>query len=82
MYRNEKFSIYPLGYIEDLDSIDNKILYEHYNKILAKAPMEIFYVGEYDDNLVDYMMDSFRIERTDVFKLQKESITVMFKLKI
>ena len=75
MYRNEKFSIYPLGYIEDLDSIDNKILYEHYNKILAKAPMEIFYVGEYDDNLVDYMMDSFRIERTDVFKLQKESIT-------
>ncbi len=72
---NEKFSIYPLGYIEDLASIDNKILYEHYNKLLDKAPIEIFYVGEYDNGLIDYLIDSFRIEREDVLKLERESIT-------
>ncbi|NMB26747.1 MAG: insulinase family protein [Tissierellia bacterium] len=75
MYINEKFSIYPLGYIEDLDSIDNKILYEHYNKILDRVPIEIFYVGEYDNELTNYLIDSFRIEREDVLKLERESIT-------
>lgn len=75
MCTNEKFSIYPLGYIEDLDSIDNKILYEHYNKILDKAPIEIFYVGEYDNGLTDYLMDSFRTEREDILKLERESAT-------
>ena len=72
---NEKFSIYPLGYIEDLDSIDNKTLYKHYNKLLDKAPIEIFYVGEYDNGLIDYLIDSFRIERDDILKLERESIT-------
>lgn len=42
MCRNERFSIYHLGYIEDLDGINEKNLYDHYRNILLTSPIEIF----------------------------------------
>ena len=38
MCKNEKFSIYPLGYVEDLNSIDSKILYNQYTIIKLSPP--------------------------------------------
>ena len=42
MYKNEKYSIFPLGYMEDFVKIDSVTLSKHYNKVLSKAPMENF----------------------------------------
>ena len=38
------------GYIEDIDSIDSKNLYEHYRKIVFSSPIDIFVVGDVDIN--------------------------------
>src|SRR5699024_6052810 len=44
MCKNEKFSIYELGYVEDLESIDNVNLYKHYLEVLETSEIEIFAV--------------------------------------
>lgn len=81
MYKNENFSIYPFGYIEDLDIIDNQNIYEHYIKILNQAVIEIFCIGEFDDDLLKYTMDAFNRKRSNVLKLNRESITGNVQIK-
>ena len=41
MCKDEKFSISEYGYIEDLDKIDSRELYEHYKNILKTSPIDI-----------------------------------------
>ena len=38
MCRNEKFSIFPLGNIDDLENIDEGILYKHYQNVINTSP--------------------------------------------
>ncbi len=75
MCKNEKFSIYPLGYVEDLEEIDSNTLYKNYEKILYQAPVEIFYVGEYDKELESYLIDSFKFPKKNIIEIERESIT-------
>lgn len=75
MCKNEKFSIYPLGYVEDLEKIDSNTLYKSYEKILNQAPVEIFYVGEYDKELESYLIDSFKFPKKNIIEIERESIT-------
>ncbi|MBU5426805.1 insulinase family protein [Tissierella pigra] len=74
MCKNEKFSIYPLGKVEDLDGIDENILYEHYKNVIITSPMEIFYVGEYDAKLIEYIKDIGKIERKELLNIPREQI--------
>ncbi|NLK44769.1 MAG: insulinase family protein [Tissierellia bacterium] len=81
MCKNERFSIYPLGNIEDLASIDKNILYSHYKDIIKTSPIEIFYVGDYDDKMVDYMKEMAVIEREDIITIPREQIISGAKTK-
>jgi predicted Zn-dependent peptidase len=74
MCKNEKFSIYPFGYIKDLDEINGDVLYNHYKHALSNSPIEIFYAGEYDNNLVDYIKNVNKIERENILSVQREPI--------
>ncbi len=74
MCKNEKFSIYEYGYVEDLDSINNQNLYSRYEYILNTSPIEIFFIGDYDDNIVEYMEDTFRIDRENIVDVPREKI--------
>ena len=49
MCRGEKNAIVEIGYKEDLDSISEKNLYEHYQSIIFSSPIDIFVVGDVDD---------------------------------
>ncbi len=49
MCKNETYGISAIGDIEGVEKIDAKTLYEHYNKVLDTAHVEIFFVGEYND---------------------------------
>ncbi len=53
MYRSENFGIFSNGYIEDLELITPKNLYEHYKKIISDAEWEIFITGPVDTNYCD-----------------------------
>ncbi len=81
MCRNEKFSIYPLGNVEDLKNINEDILYKHYQNVINTSPIEIFYVGEYDEKLVEYIKEVGQIERENVLTLPREQIISGVKTK-
>lgn len=74
MCKTEKYGIYQLGYVEDLDDIDETSLYEHYKDILETSPIEIFYVGKYDDEIVEYIKDLNKHPRKDILEIPRESI--------
>ncbi len=74
MCRNEKFSIHPLGNIEDLETINEDILYNHYQTVLNTSPIEIFYVGNYDEKLVEYIIGLVKIERDNILNIPREQI--------
>ncbi|NLY86470.1 MAG: insulinase family protein [Tissierellia bacterium] len=74
MCKNERYSIYSLGNIEDLPKIDEKVLYNHYKDLIKTSPIEIFYVGHYDDNMVEYMKEMAKIERKNIISIPREQI--------
>src|SRR5690606_25684212 len=55
MCKYEDFSIYPLGYVEDIDNIDENNLYNQYMNILNTSQIEIFYVGNYDEEIESHL---------------------------
>ncbi|HLR21038.1 MAG TPA: insulinase family protein [Tissierellaceae bacterium] len=74
MCKNERFSLYQLGYIEDLEDIDEKKLYRHYQYILETSPIEIFYVGDYNNDLVDFLKKENSIERKEIISIPDDQI--------
>ncbi len=81
MYKNEKYSLFPLGYIEDLDSIDNNTLYKQYLKILSQSSMEVFFVGEYKGYIEAYLKDAFNFEKGNIYEFEREYITGKIQTK-
>lgn len=81
MCRNEKFSIFPLGNVNDLKNIDEDILYKHYQNVLNTSQIEIFYVGEYDEKLIEYIKEAAQIQRENVLTLPREQIISGVKTK-
>ncbi|MBQ4527030.1 MAG: insulinase family protein [Clostridia bacterium] len=52
MCKGEANSVVEIGYKEDIDSIDEKLLYSHYKNIILNSPIDIFVVGDIDENLI------------------------------
>lgn len=58
MCRGEDNAVFEFGYIDDLDAIDERTLYEHYSRIVTQSPIDIFVVGNTDiEELVHYVKD-------------------------
>lgn len=74
MCKKEKFSISTLGYIEDLDDIDEVNLYDHYKEILETSPIEIFYVGNYEESFIEFLKTNNSLERDEIVSIPKEKI--------
>lgn len=74
MCKNEKFSIYPLGNIDDLEKINEEVLYDHYKEFVNTSPIEIFYIGDYDEKLVENLKKNIDINREDIIEIDKEEI--------
>ena len=53
MYKNQNFGLYRYGYVEDLDSIDSKELYEYYKKLISEAKIDIYFSGMVEENIED-----------------------------
>lgn len=81
MCKYEDFSIYSLGYIEDIDSINELNLYKQYENLLNTSQIEIFYVGDYDEDFENYLIDSNSVEREDVVDIIREKITASVEQK-
>ncbi|MDO5556330.1 MAG: pitrilysin family protein [Clostridia bacterium] len=46
MYKNKPYGLYKYGYVEDLENINSKNLYEYYTKLINESKIDIFISGE------------------------------------
>ncbi len=52
MFEGDPYEIFPYGYVEDLEGIDGKNLYERYEEIINTAKVDIFVSGSFDKAVV------------------------------
>lgn len=63
MYKNEPFGLYKYGYIEDLNNIDEKNLYEYYIELINKCKIDIFVSGLLDDQVEKMIKNNQNIDK-------------------
>jgi predicted Zn-dependent peptidase len=66
MYKDEPYGVYKYGYIEDLEGIDAKQLYDYYLELIENVKIDIFVSGNLDDSIVD------EIKENDIIKNLQE----------
>lgn len=52
MYKNKIYGLYKYGYVEDLSKMDGQTLYEHYQKLIDTAKIDIFVSGNIEEDEV------------------------------
>ena len=63
MYKNEPFGLYKYGYVEDLNSIDEKNLYEYYLELINKCKIDIFVSGILDNQIEEIIKNNQNINK-------------------
>ena len=53
MYKEQPYGLYKFGYIEDLEKIDEKNLYEYYKSLINTCKIDIFISGIINDEIID-----------------------------
>lgn len=74
MCKGEKFGIYSLGYEEDVESIDGRMLYKHYRNILMTSQIEIFFVGNLDAVELKQLIPVELYNRREIMEVPREII--------
>ena len=75
MYKDEPFGLYKYGYIDDLEKINEKSLYEYYKKLINECKIDIFISGEIEENIVEDIKNNENIKsiepRTPKYEMYK-----------
>jgi predicted Zn-dependent peptidase len=67
MCKDEAFSIYRYGNVEDLDLIDNKNLFTYYRDCIYHCPVDFFVLGDVDEQEIEHMIEEiFTFERREI----------------
>lgn len=73
MCKDEAFSISKDGYEEDVDNIDEKVLYEHYLNIINTSQIFITVEGDLEEKTVQQVIsEKLKFPRTDILVLEKD----------
>ena len=72
--KDKAYSCNSYGYLEDLEQIDEKNLYEYYQSIIRDDQVDIFVVGDVDSNKIKKIFrENFK---TNTYKKMKKNILV------
>ena len=63
MYKNEPFGLYKYGYVEELNNIDEKNLYEYYIELINNCKIDIFVSGILDDEVEKMIKNNQNINK-------------------
>lgn len=76
MCKDEAFSIYKYGNVEDLELIDNKILYNYYKECISHCPIDFFVLGDVDEEeITDLIEDIFSFERKEITQVNPDFVS-------
>lgn len=67
MYKDTPFGLYKYGYIEDLEEINEKNLYEYYKKLISECKIDIFVSGDIEEEKIT----SIVINNENIKKIQE-----------
>ena len=63
MYKNEPFGLYKYGYVEDLNNIDEKNLYEYYIELINNCKIDIFVSGLLENQVEEMIKNNQNINK-------------------
>lgn len=65
MYQDKPYGLYKYGYMEDLEKITAKELYEHYLEILQNSKIDIFVSGQWEENMEEVVKENENIKKLE-----------------
>ena len=64
MFKNEPYGLYKYGFVEDLDKITSKDLYEYYLKLIKECKIDILVSGDFKaENVDNIVLNNENIQR-------------------
>ncbi len=75
MCKNENYSIYKFGFIEDIKDIDSESLFTHYKKIIETSPIEINIVGNIPKDYALKAAEKYlSFQRQEIINIPRENV--------
>lgn len=74
MYKDKPYGLYKYGYIEDLENLNEKNLYEYYKKMISECKIDILVSGKIDQNTLKILEENENIQ-----KLQEREAKIIIK---
>lgn len=68
MYPNQAFGLYKFGYVEDLNAIDSKNLYQYYLEFIQSCKIDIFVSGDINEEAKTTIEENENIQKLKVRK--------------
>ena len=62
MYKDEPYGLYKFGYVEDLDAINGKNLYEYYQELIKNCKIDILVSGILPDDIEEIIKENENIK--------------------
>ncbi|WP_455538515.1 EF-P 5-aminopentanol modification-associated protein YfmF [Terrisporobacter sp.] len=76
MFKDERYGISDFGYLEDIDKISAKSLYEHYENIMKTSPIDIVVEGNFDEEeIVKIISNGFNFDRDEIIDIPRADFT-------
>ena len=63
MYKNEPYGLYKFGYVQDLEDINGKDLYEYYKQLIQECKIDIFISGIVDEKISEFIENNDNIKK-------------------
>lgn len=81
MYKDKPYGLYKFGYVEDLEKIDEKNLYEYYKTLIQSCKIDIFVSGLVDDNVLNSVENNEIIKSLNEREAKFNELRLEAKLK-
>lgn len=79
MYKNQPYGLYKYGYIEDMENINEKNLYEHYKKLIGNCKIDIFVSGIVDEEIENIIKENENIKKLQDRNPEYNKIEILSK---
>lgn len=63
MYKDKPFGLYKFGYVEYLENINEKNLYQQYKDLINECKIDIFISGDIDDNIESIILENEKVKK-------------------
>lgn len=73
MCSDERYSISEYGYINEIDAITGKELYDHYKEIIKTSPIDIVIEGDFnEEEVIEVITKNFTFQRENIIEIPRE----------